>query len=279
MKYEVLHLKDYYPFLGEDGCDPTVEAYLPYNMTEMHRENDKRPCMIVCPGGGYGGCSQREAEPIALQFLPQGYNVFTITYSCSPHRFPTQLREVAALMELIYKNADAWNCDTTKIAIIGFSAGGHLATHYSTMFDCKEVREVFPESKSVNASVLCYPVITADPAHAHMGSFQNLVGKESLTEEERNYFSCNCNVKDTTPPAFIWHTAEDACVPVKNSLMYAEALSEHKVPFELHIYPFGAHGLSTCDAQTLDCVDKKQEHVKAWLESLEKWLKLMNFTK
>lgn len=279
MKYEVLHLKDYYPFLGEEGCDPTVEVYLPYNMTEMHRENDKRPCMIVCPGGGYGGCSQREAEPIALQFLPQGYNVFTITYSCSPHRFPTQLREVAALMELIYKNADDWNCDTEKIAIIGFSAGGHLAAHYSTMFDCKEVREVFPESKSVNASVLCYPVITADPDHAHMGSFQNLVGKESLTEEERNYFSCNCNVKDSTPPAFIWHTAEDNCVPVMNSLLYARALGEHKVPFELHIYPFGGHGSSTCDAQTLDTVDNGLAHANAWLSSLEKWLKLMNFTK
>ena len=237
MKHEVLHLKDYYPFLGEDGCDPTVEIYLPYNMTEMHRENDKRPCMIVCPGGGYGMCSQRESEPIALQFLPQGYNVFTITYSVAPHCFPTQLREVAALMELIYENADIWNCDTSTIAIIGFSAGGHLAAHYPTMFDCKEVREVFPESKSVNASVLSYPVITADPAHAHMGSFQNLVGKESLSEEETEYFSCERNVKDTTPPAFIWHTAEDNCVPVMNSILYASALSSHKVPFELHIYP------------------------------------------
>lgn len=277
MKYEVLHLKDYYPFLGDEGRDPKVEVYLPFNMTEMHRENDKRPCMIVCPGGGYGFISQREAEPIALQFLPQGYNVFTITYSIAPHRFPTQLCEVAALMELIYKNADEWNCDTEKIAIIGFSAGGHLAAHYSTMFDCKEVREVFPESKSVNASVLCYPVISV--VGGHIGSFHNLIGKQDISPEETEYFSCEKNVKDTTPPAFIWHTAEDTCVPVKNSLMYAGALSEHKVPFELHIYPFGAHGLSTCDGQTLDCVDKKQEHVKAWLESLEKWLKLMNFTK
>ena len=277
MKYEVLHLKDYYPFLGDEGRDPKVEVYLPFNMTEMHRENDKRPCMIVCPGGGYGFISQREAEPIALQFLPQGYNVFTITYSIAPHRFPTQLCEVAALMELIYKNADEWNCDTEKIAIIGFSAGGHLAAHYSTMFDCKEVREVFPESKSVNASVLCYPVISV--VGGHIGSFHNLIGKQDISPEETEYFSCEKNVKDTTPPAFIWHTAEDTCVPVKNSLMYAGALSEHKVPFELHIYPFGAHGLSTCDGQTLDCVDKKQEHVKAWLESLEKWLKSMNFTK
>lgn len=279
MKCEILHLKDYYPFLGEDNCDPTVEMYLPFNLTEMGRQNDKRPCMIVCPGGAYAFCSQREAEPIALQFLPQGYNVFTITYSVNPHRFPTQLREVAALMELIYKNADAWNCDTEKIAIIGFSAGGHLAAHYSTMFDCKEVREVFPESKSVNASVLCYPVITADPAHAEKGSIHNLVGKTDISPEEREYFSCEKNVKDTTPPAFIWHTAEDGLVPVMNSMLYAEALSAHKVPFELHIYPYGAHGLSTGDAQTNGNMNEKIEHVGNWLASLEKWLKLIGFTR
>ena len=279
MKCEVLHLKDYYPFLGEDNCDPTVEMYLPFNLTEMGRQNDKRPCMIVCPGGAYAFCSQREAEPIALQFLPQGYNVFTITYSVNPHRFPTQLREVAALMELIYKNADAWNCDTSKIAIIGFSAGGHLAAHYSTMFDCKEVREVFPESKSVNASVLCYPVITADPKYAHMGSIHNLVGKTDISPEETEYFSCEKNVKDTTPPAFIWHTSEDTCVHVMNSMLYAEALSAHKVPFELHIYPYGAHGLSTGDAQTNGNMNEKIEHVGNWLTSLEKWLKLIGFTR
>ncbi len=279
MKCEILHLKDYYPFLGEDNCDPTVEMYLPFNLTEMGRENDKRPCMIVCPGGAYAFCSQREAEPIALQFLPQGYNVFTITYSVNPHRFPTQLREVAALMELIYKNADAWNCDTEKIAIIGFSAGGHLAAHYSTMFDCKEVREVFPESKSVNASVLCYPVITADPSHAEMGSIHNLVGKTDISPEETEYFSCDKNVKDATPPAFIWHTAEDGLVPVMNSMLYAEALSAHKVPFELHIYPYGAHGLSTGDAQTNGDMNEKIEHMGNWLTSLEKWLKLIGFTR
>ena len=277
MKHEIIHLKDYFSFLGEDGCDPTVEIYLPYNMTEMHRENDKRPCMLVCPGGGYGGCSQREEEPIALQFLSQGYNVFTITYSVAPHRFPTQLREVAALMELIYKNEDDWNCDVSKIAIIGFSAGGHLAAHYSTMFDCKEVREVFPESKSVNASVLCYPVISV--VGGHIGSFQNLLGKESFTAEETDYFSCERHVKDSTPPAFLWHTSEDACVPVINSLMYAQALSEHKIPFELHVYPFGDHGAATCDEQTLDTVGSGISHAKAWLASLEKWLKLIKFTR
>ncbi len=279
MIHEIIHLKDYFAFLGNDGCDPTVEIYLPYNMSEMHRENDKRPCMVVCPGGGYAMCSQRESEPIAVHFLPEGFNVFTITYSVAPHRFPTQLREVAALMELIYKNADIWNCDTSKISIIGFSAGGHLAAHYSTMFDCKEVREVFPESKPVNASVLCYPVITADPAHAHLGSFHNLLGKPALSKEETDYFSCERNVKENTPPAFIWHTAEDNCVPVMNSLLYAKALNEHKIPFELHIYPYGSHGASTCDAQTIDGVNSGIAHAGVWLDNLKKWLKLIGFTK
>ena len=275
MKYEVIKLKDYFPFLGENGADPYVELYLPYNMTEMHQENRKRPCMVVCPGGGYGMCSQRESEPIALKFLQEGFNVFVITYSVAPHRFPTQLRQVAALMELIYKNADEWNCDTRKIAIIGFSAGGHLAAHYSTMFDCAAVRAVFPESKSVNASILCYPVISAEAVTAHMGSFENLLGHKPQNQAETDYFSCDKNVKPTTPPAFLWHTAEDSCVPLKNSLLYAEALWRNNVPVELHVYPFGGHGLSTCDNQTIDEITPVCEYNSAWIPAAQKWLKLI----
>lgn len=275
MKYELFKLKDYFPFLGENGADPYVEMYLPYNMTEMHHENRKRPCMVVCPGGGYGMCSQRESEPIALKFLEEGFNVFVITYSCAPHRFPTQLRQVAALMELIYKNADEWNCDTEKIAIIGFSAGGHLAAHYSTMFDCAEVREMFPESKSVNASVLCYPVISAEEVTTHMGSFENLLGHKPENQAETDYFSCDKNVKSTTPPAFLWHTAEDTCVPLKNSLLYAEALWRNNIPVELHVYPFGCHGLSTCDSQTIDDMTPVYEYNSAWIPAVKKWLKLI----
>jgi len=275
MRYEKLHLKDYFGFLGENGADPVLEIYLPYNMTEMNRQNQKRPCMVVCPGGGYGMCSQRESEPVALHFLPEGFNVFIITYSVVPHRFPAQLREVAAVMELIYKNAEEWNCDTEKVAIIGFSAGGHLAAHYSTMYNCKEVREVFPESKSVNASVLSYPVITADPEVAHKGSFSNLLGHYPETKEELEYFSCDCQVDENTPPAFIWHTAEDNCVPVQNSLRYATALANHKIPVELHIYPFGEHGLSTCDAETVNNPTEIENHNSVWLDSVKKWLKLI----
>ncbi len=275
MKCEVLHLKDYFDFLGNDGKDPTVELYLPYNSVEMGRANHKRPCIIVCAGGGYGFTSEREAEPIALRFLPWGFNVFNITYSVSPHRFPTQLCEIAALMELIYKNADEWNCNTEKIAIIGFSAGGHLAAHYSTMYNCKEVREFFPESKSVNASVLCYPVISADPDVAHMGSFENLLGHKPQSKQEEEYFSCNCQVDENTPPAFIWHTAADQVVPVQNSILYANALADNKIPFELHIYPYGQHGLSTCDKETYNEVTDIIKYSADWLISLKKWFELI----
>lgn len=274
MLHKVIELKNYFDFLGDDGKNPTLTLYLPYNMVEMNRQNQKRPCMLICPGGGYGMCSERESEPIALNLLSDGFNVFVLNYSVDPHRFPSQIREVAASVEMIYSNAEEWNCDTSKIAIMGFSAGGHLAAHYSTMFDCKEVREVFPESKCINASVLCYPVISADFSKTHQGSFFNLLGHKPNKDEEK-YFSCERNVKETTPPAFIWHTAEDGCVPVANSLIYAKALTDNKVPVELHIYPFGGHGLSTCDEQTCDNMNEIIAYNNVWIDSMKNWLKLI----
>jgi len=275
MKYEILNLKEKYPILGEDGRDPVLALYIPYyGMEKVKAALRKRPSILICPGGGYAGCSQREDEPIALHFLPEGYNVFVLTYSTAPHRFPAQLLEVAAAMELIYENAEEWGCDTEKIAIMGFSAGGHLSAHYSTCFDCEEVRAVFPESKSVNASILCYPVITADPAYTHRGSMKNLTGKEALTGEEIVKFSCDRQVTDHTPPAFIWHTAPDAAAPVMNSMLYAEALMARKIPVELHIYPAGNHGLSTADEMTNAPLAPEAAHAHDWLDAVKRWLKL-----
>ena len=273
MKHEILHLKDFFPALGEDGCDATLTTYLPDNLTEMGRENEVRPCLLICPGGGYEFCSQREAEPVALNFLPEGFNVFVLNYSVAPHRYPTQLREAAAAMELIHRKAGAWHCDTAHIAIMGFSAGGHLAAHYSTAYDHPDVRVLFPKSKPVWASVLCYPVITAEPVWAHSGSFDALTGKTSRTAEEILEFSCDKLVTEHTPPAFLWHTAEDGCVPVMNSILYARMLAAYKIPFELHIYPRGGHGLSTCDGTTLDSVLPEHTYDHAWLDSVKKWLK------
>ena len=273
MRCFTVSLKEHFAFLN--GSEAVLEAYLPYNMTEMCREHQHRPCVLICPGGGYAMCSQREAEPVALQYLKEGYNAFVLWYTVAPKHFPHALREVAASVELIHRNAEAWNCDESLVAILGFSAGGHLAALYSNAYDWPEVREVLPESKPVQASVLCYPVISADPAVAHMGSFECLLGHLPLTAEETERFSCDRLVRDTTPPAFLWHTSEDNCVPVQNSLRYATALADHHVPFELHIFPYGYHGMSICTRETLDGeITPGMQHAQCWVEESCRWLKL-----
>lgn len=273
MRCFTVSLKEHFAFLN--GSEAVLEAYLPYNMTEMCREHQRRPCVLICPGGGYAMCSQREAEPVALQYLKEGYNTFVLWYTVAPKHFPHALREVAASVELIHRNAEAWNCDESLVAILGFSAGGHLAALYSNAYDWPEVREVLPESKPVQASVLCYPVISADPAVGHMGSFECLLGHLPLTAEETERFSCDRLVRDTTPPAFLWHTSEDNCVPVQNSLRYATALADHHVPFELHIFPYGYHGMSLCTRETLDGeITPGMQHAQCWVEESCRWLKL-----
>lgn len=275
MIYQVIHLKDRFPFLGENGCDPTLELYLPENMAEIDRQEQKRPCVVLCPGGGYRFVSRREAEPVALHLLPEGFNVFVLTYSVAPNCFPTQLRQVAATMELIHEFADKWHCDTQQIAIMGFSAGGHLAAHYTNRYDCPQVREVFPESKPVAATVLCYPVITANPDYSHKGSIQKLAGGTyPQSREEQDFYSCDKMVTPNTPPTFLWHCTGDKTVPMKNSLLYANALADHGIPFEMHIYPYGGHGVTLCDVQTVkpEKLTEDIKHVQNWMSALKKWL-------
>ena len=131
---------------------------------------------------------------------------------------------------------------------------------------------MFPESKPVNASLLCYPVITADPEYAHLGSFRNLLGKEELTQEETIRFSCDHMVSEQTPPTFLWHTRPDTCVPVMNTLLYAQALAKHGVPFAVHIYPQGGHGLATVDQVTNGNLDAGILHAGDWFDTAIKWL-------
>lgn len=272
MEYRVIHLGNIFKGLAEEGRDPILRAYLPDNLED--RAEQKRPCLLICPGGGYQFCSQREAEPVALKFLPEGFHVFILDYSVAPSRFPTQLREVAAALEIIHSYGDQWRCDVSKVAIMGFSAGGHLAAQYANCFNWPEVREAFPESKPVQASILCYPVISADPSVAHLGSFENLLGHSPLTPEEVNRFSCHLQVTRNTPPAFLWHTAADDLVPVMNSLLYAQALAENQVPFALHIYPAGWHGMATVDAQTNDYISPEAAPANDWMDAVKKWLRI-----
>ena len=275
MQHETFRLKEMYPALADLSNDPTLTTYLPYNQAEMGRQDEKHPAVLVCPGGGYSWCSTREDEPIALKLLAWGYRVFILNYSCAPCHFPAQLCEVAAAMELIYTNADKWHIDVKRIAIMGFSAGGHLAGHYSNRYNCPEVRALFPDSKAVAASILCYPVISAAPGHRHEGTIQNVSGHTQITDEDVAFFSLNNLVTDATPPTYLWHTAEDDVVPVANSILYAQALTQHKIPFDLHIYTHGAHGLSTVDSLTCDNLDHKTMRAGQWLPNLKEWLNIM----
>lgn len=274
MIYQEIFLKQAFPQLSPISGEPVLRAYLPDNLWEMERQEQKRPCLLICPGGAYAFVSQREGEPVALQFLAEGWNVFVLQYSVAPFRFPAQLCEVAAALELLYQQAEVWHCDTGCVAILGFSAGGHLAAHYSNAYDWPEVRALFPESRPVQGTLLCYPVISAQPGLAHLGSFRNLLGKEQLSEADVQRFSCQNLVSSQTPPTFLWHTASDGSVPVGNSLLYAQALAEKNIPFALHIYPAGGHGLATVDGQTNDALLPAVRHAHNWLADAKAWLRI-----
>ena len=273
MIHEVIHMKEQFLFLGENGCDPTLTVYAQDMNPEINRKDKLLPAILVCPGGGYRYVSAREAEPIAMNFLPWGFHVFVLDYSVIPNHFPTQIREVAAAMELIHANAEKWGVDTNKIAIMGFSAGGHLTSHYTNCYDDPAVRQVFPESKPVNACVLAYPVITTDSRYYNGPSIRRVAGHQELTAEDQEYFSLNKRVTPRTPPTFLWHTVPDQPVPVMNSLLYAQALAENGVSFAMRIYPNGAHGLATADDQTCTTLQYPASEANRWIEDAAKWLK------
>ncbi len=276
MRYEKIYLKDFFSELGKNGCNAYVECYIPERIPEFNLEDKVFPCIVVCPGGGYECTSDREGEIIAMQFLSEGYRAFVVRYSVKPHGFPQQLREIAGVMELIHKNAKEWYVDTEKIAMIGFSAGGHCAAQYANRYDCKEVREIFPQSKPVWACILSYPVITANPQYTHEGTVCNFVGGHVPVDMEEKGVSCELIVSEKTPPTFLWHTAEDDAVAVENSLLYALALRKYKVPFEMHIYPFGAHGLSIVTEQVYAApLEEKIKRAGKWVEDVKTWLRIM----
>ena len=273
MIYKTIYLKDEYEFLGEDGRNPKVDIFLPSNLTELKREEQKRPCIVICPGGAYLMCSQIEAEPVAFHFLPEGYNVFVLSYSVTPHCFPTQLIEVSAVFDLIKRYASEWNCDTEKTVLMGFSAGGHLSAHYANAFNIPQIKKYFPNSTKPKASVLCYPVISANDAISHKKSFKFLLGHEP-SSDEKEAFSCENMVTYDTPPTFIWHTSLDENVAVENSLVYAMALSKSDIPYELHIYPFGRHGISTADLNTNNQLTPEVARNHVWMNAVKDWLDL-----
>jgi acetyl esterase/lipase len=226
-----------------------LDLYIP-EVTEEIDENIRRPAVVICPGGGYRFLSKREAEPVALRFAAAGFNAFVVWYRVAPNRYPLPLKDAAAAVAYVRAHAGEMHTDPDRIAILGFSAGGHLAGSLGTLWHRAELwREMNLTPKQVrpNAMVLCYPVISGGE-WAHRGSFENLTGSQDTALHLE--YSVENWVTENAPPAFIWHTFEDKSVPVQNSLLMAQALSSLNILTELHVFPFGAHGSSLCDEQT-----------------------------
>jgi len=230
----------------------------------------QRPCVVVCPGGGYEFVSAREADPPALAFFAKGYNVFILSYSVLEEAINMQpLIDISLSVMEIRNNHANWNIISDQIAVCGFSAGAHLAASLGTLWDNSVLKEKISTQGGINkpnAMILCYPVITAGQ-FAHRGSFTCLTGSET-EDESCQIFSLEKQVNASTPPAFLWHTVEDNCVPVENTILFASALQHNHIPFECHIYPNGGHGQSMCNVE----VNSKNDHCATWFPLCTQWL-------
>lgn len=253
---------------------PALYTYILDNTPSID-ENRKRPAVLICPGGGYIMTSDREAEPIAIRMNAMGFHAFILRYSVAPSIFPAAQLEAAKAMLIIRERGEEWKIDVNKVIILGFSAGGHLAGCIGTMWNKEFIYgplQAMPECIKPNGMVLCYPVITSGK-YEHKGSFKALLGEKE--EELRDFVSLENQVSAETPPAFIWHTYEDGSVPVENSMLFAMALRKNKVPFELHIYPRGRHGLSLASEET-SSVNGEPSIVKEcqnWIDMAGAWIR------
>lgn len=268
---------EYYPDIMGIGY---VQAYIHEPNSEMKR--DKFPSVVVVPGGSYWTTSEREAEPVAMRFYADGYNVFVLRYTTTHEAisheatgitpYPTCYKEVGAVVDLIKKKPKGWYLDG-KVIVVGFSAGGHLAATLSTRYDDKVVTDGVRRCKP-DATILVYPVITGDE-FAHRPSFEQLTGTSDVAvhqvESVENY------VHEGMSPVYVCHAMDDDGVDVRNSLLFVSKLAEFKVDCECHIYPHGRHGFSTATSlvntpfdNTANWVDEALSFLKARGLSIEK---------
>ena len=249
---------------------PRFIGFIPKNYDEYCKDR-RRPAVVILPGGGYIHTSEREATPVAVEFLSCGAAAFVLHYSIAPDRYPISLCQVYAAIRQIRENADEWNVDHNRITVVGFSAGGHLAASSGVLWSSEVARKhgFDSESHKPNGMILCYPVITSGE-RAEKGSFGNLLG-ENPDPDVLEYLSLEKRVSSDTPKAFIWHTYDDVCVHVANSMLFANALIENNVPVELHVYPHGDHGL--CLANKIMCRELKEPtKVASWVPLAKEWL-------
>jgi len=247
--------------LGNDAEDrPAITAYLLDNVPV----GSAVPAIVVLPGGGYTHRAAHEGEPIARWANSLGLHAFVVDYRVSPYQHPAPLLDAQRALRTVRANAEAWKVDPNRIGILGFSAGGHLASSAGTHYDHGNPEAEDPIdrfSSRPDFMVLCYPVITMGE-YTHQGSRQNLLG-EQPDEELVRLMSSELQVTADTPPTFIWHTSDDGAVPVENALMFASALSRAKVPFEFHSFMTGRHGLGLANDHS---------EARVWPELCARWL-------
>lgn len=240
---------------------PTITPYLIESRAPVG-------CVIVCPGGGYSGRAPHEGEPIALALNDRGFSAFVCDYRVAPYQHPWPLTDAQRAIRWVRANADALNINRATVGILGFSAGGHLAstaaTHYDDGLDSTNPVERF--SCRPDAAILCYPVISFGE-FGHSGSQVNLIGADA--PEDLRLSLCNeLQVTGDTPPTFLWHTADDAGVPVENALQFAAALSANRVQYELHVYREGRHGLGLAP---------EFPHIATWIDLCGEFLREIGF--
>jgi acetyl esterase/lipase len=225
---------------------PTIEVYLPAKQIATGQ------AVVIFPGGGYGILAYDwEGTDFAKWLNSQGIAGIVVKYRLPKSASLTDPKEVPLMdaqraMRLVRQNASGWNIDLSKIGIMGFSAGGHLASTLSTQYDHQVERnmdDIDALSARPDFSILVYPVITFVNPAIHSGSMKALLG-ENQTEELKKRFSAELNVTEETPSAFLVHAGDDTGVPVENSLLYYTALRAKGVPASLHVYPNGGHGFA-----------------------------------
>ncbi len=238
----------------------------------------KRDALLILPGGGYNHlCLDREGDYVAQAFLALGFNCFILKYSLKENAvFPRPLIEASKAMQYIRENAVMLNINPSRVFSLGFSAGGHLCASLGTLWhtvDC------VPEGiNKPTGIILGYPVITDEKGITHKGSFIKIIGKENPTEEETAKYSLEKQVDQNTSPAFIFHSADDSAVSCQNSLMFAKALSENKIPLELHIFPSAPHGFALANELSA-CSDSPKminERIAQWPRLAAEWTKTIN---
>jgi acetyl esterase/lipase len=272
--------------IREESQTVYLETYVLKNSPEF-QSGTRRPAVMICPGGGYQSTSDREAEPVALRFLAQGYHAFVLRYSVGT-RFPQPMHDLAKAIAIVRKKAEEWLVDADRLAVCGFSAGGHLAASLGVMWNEPWLFEplgMTGEHLRPQALILGYPVIDLDlldntpipmgPEGTLMPP-RDLIVSTVLGEPDhalKERYRLDLHVSPSTPPTFLWHTADDQLVPALNSLRFAAALAEHGVPYELHIFQSGVHGLSLADETTDADGLMINPSVQIWIDLAIRWLK------